>query len=194
MGETFVGAAGFAAFLANLRDPEPTTVTVRVLGHDDRVTHGGTIEAALRELVGVWDCDAAGIFADANRNGYVQTLVNPRKPSVYGEAIDLDAHGCGHLSTHQRDRLASLGWHDPKVEAMPYDDAAYSAEWADNFVREWPLPETGLAEIASVFASTLRAIYDLRPLDDLHVELVRYRDGGGTGSTIEPIRELVPVG
>jgi len=45
-----------------------------------------------------------------------------------------------------------------------------------------------------VFASTLSAVHGLRPADDLHVELIRYRDGGGSGSTIEPIGELVPVG
>jgi hypothetical protein len=192
--EYSVVAAEFAAFLASRRDWGPTTVTVRVQSHDDRVGHRETIKAALRELIAVWDCDAAGIFADPDGNGFVQTLVNPRKPSVYGEAVDLDAHGCGHLSPRQRDRLAWLGWHDPKAEEIPYEDAEYAVEWADNFVREWPVPEIGLAEIARVFSFTLSSVYGLRPANDLLVELIRYRDDGGSPSTIEPIGELVPAG
>jgi hypothetical protein len=193
--ENSVVATEFPRFLANLREEEPTTVTVKVRGHDDRNGHRRTIEGALRELVGVWECDAAGIFASVDGSGFVQTLVHPGKPSIYGEAVDLDAHGCGHLTANQRDRLSLLGWHDPKVETMPYHDPAYAADWADNFVREWPLPEIGLKQIAAVFASTLRAIYCLPPANDLLVELIRYRDdgGGGSGTTIRPTRDLVAV-
>jgi len=191
--EGSVLAADFASFLASVRDPEPTAVTVRVRGHDDRLGHRQTIETALRELVGVWDCDAAGVFGQMYGSSFVQTLVNPGKSSVYGEAVDLDAHRCGHLSADQRDRLTSLGWRDPKVEVMPYQDAEYAVEWDCNFARAWPLPEITLTEIATDFALTLRTVYGLHPLRDLDVTLIRYPDDGGSGSTSEPIAGRMPV-
>ena len=192
---TSVVAAEFSGFLASVRDQEPTTVTVLVRGHDDLLGHRQTIATALRELVGVWDCDAAGVFGEMYGSSFVQTLVNPGKSSVYGEAVDLDAHRCGHLSAEQRDRLNSLGWRDPKVEVMPYEDAEYAVEWDCNFVREWPLPEIRLSEIAADFALTLRTVYGLQPLNDLDVTLIRYPDddGDGSGSTPEPAGHLIPV-
>jgi hypothetical protein len=41
---------------------------------------------------------------------YVQILVRPETLQVYAEAVDLDAHGLGSLSSEQRDLLDRLGW------------------------------------------------------------------------------------
>jgi hypothetical protein len=103
-------------------------------------------------------------------NAYVQVMDRKRCPTVYVETVDPGYQGDEPLSADQQERLARLGWTDPKEVPMPYESANYANEWSGgNFAREWPR-DADPGELAAALVETLE-VYGLDPEEPLGVTI-----------------------
>jgi hypothetical protein len=108
--------------------------------------------------------------------GYIQLIASRSYSSVYLEAVDLDHQGSGTLTQQQRNELAAFGWHDPKLEPVPYEDAQYARYWTGgNLVQE--IDRTLLDVIGGTVKLTLTSVYGLKAGDDLRVSIFDHFGG-----------------
>ncbi len=155
------------AWARRLDDP---AVRITVAGHGAISDHDATILAVLDEIVECWPFDSIAVVS--SRHGYVQVMDRKDQPTTYAEAVDPEGQDHGVLSPSQRRALAEIGWSDPKVELVPYEQPGYANEWKGrNFAREWQRA-SDLGETAAMLAATLAA-YGLDETDDLDVDMFR---------------------
>jgi hypothetical protein len=141
---------------------------------DDERAYAGVIADALRHVVQQRPRGTIAVFE--REGGYIQLIASRGCPTVYLEAVDLDHQGSGTLTDAQRAQLAAFGWHDPKLEAVPYEDAYYGRYWGGgNLVQE--IDRTLLDVIAGTVKLTLTSVYGLEPGDDLRVSIFDHLGG-----------------
>jgi hypothetical protein len=168
-----IPAFGALLVLDEAREAGRSSLRLRVVAHGGACDHTATIGAVLRDLAAR---DESSVAVLDSANGYVQVMDRKQHPTVYLEAADLGYQGDRPLTLAQRERLAALGWTDPKEVPMPYESAGYAHEWTGgNFAREWPR-EGDPHELAAVLVRTLE-VYGLEPGEPLDVTIFPAVDG-----------------
>jgi hypothetical protein len=148
-------------------------IVVRSHANDERA-YARVIREALQHAVERRPRGTIMVFS--GDGGYIQLIASRGCSTVYMEAVDLDCQGMGTLTENQRGQLATFGWHDPKVEAVPYEGAQYGRYWTGgNLVQE--IDRTLLDVIAGTVKLTLTSAYGLKPGDDLRVSIFDHLGG-----------------
>jgi hypothetical protein len=110
------------ARLAEAAEAGFDSVNIVVCSHtDDERAYAEVIRDVLHHAVERRPRGTIAVFS--GEGGYIQLIASRGYPTVYMEAVDLDHQGSGTLTDAQRAQLAAFGWHDPKLEAVPYVDA-----------------------------------------------------------------------
>jgi hypothetical protein len=163
------------ARLAEAAEAGFDSVNLVVRGHtDDDRAYAEVIRDVLHHAVERRPRGTIAVFS--GEGGYIQLIASRGYPTVYMEAVDLDHQGSGTLTDAQRAQLAAFGWHDPKLEAVPYEDAYYGRYWSGgNLVQE--IDRTLLDVIAGTVKLTLTSVYGLKPGDDLRVSIFDHLGG-----------------
>ena len=141
-------------------DGDSPAVELSVWGHGASHSHADTIALTLQH-VRKSRRNAAVIVSGEGGEAYVQMLVRTSSPdSLYGEAVDPDAFGVGHLDDSKRRTLRNQGWRAPSRFGSP------------NFTKSWDLEKTTLGDVGQDLASALRIVSGISVTEDLVVEIL----------------------